>query len=179
MIMSEIEPKDIERLIWQGENDANTRRERSMAKALKQLQAQVSDLECVDIKMLRMVADSMVNDSEVILRNNPKGLIESSQVAKWLSGYADQIKRYLSTKPSPKEPKLDGWISVEDRLPEDGFGAYLICRNAPQGGQVVNEAWLDQSDEDGLQLWIIEGADIEPEYVTHWQPLPAPLMEGS
>lgn len=35
--MSEIETKDIERLIWQGENDANTRKERTMGKALKQL----------------------------------------------------------------------------------------------------------------------------------------------
>lgn len=60
----------------------------------------------------------------------------------------------------------DRWISVEDRLPEQG-GAYIIYAG------IVGIAWYKK----GSQLWESPSGlvtEISDGLVTHWMPLPAP-----
>jgi len=61
------------------------------------------------------------------------------------------------------------WISVEDRLPEDGQSALAI----------------EVGDDDPTVLYMVDGVWVEPLSevrwawpVTHWMPLPEPPKEG-
>ena len=69
----------------------------------------------------------------------------------------------------------DEWISVEDRLPEDGVEV-LACVGSlvslDDGFASRYVAWLDydgQSPE-----WVTSGEQLKG--VTHWQPLPVPPL---
>lgn len=68
------------------------------------------------------------------------------------------------------------WISVKDRLPEDGVEV-LICIGArielDEGRVCRYVGWLDCDDQP--PTWIIAGEQAEG--VTHWQPLPDPPEE--
>jgi hypothetical protein len=59
----------------------------------------------------------------------------------------------------------DGWISVEDRLPEEN-GYYLVCRTYGQGRKDVIRA-LFRIDMNCFD-------DFLENIITHWQPLPSP-----
>ena len=59
----------------------------------------------------------------------------------------------------------DEWISVEDRLPEDGT-TVLITIRFPNGNRLVREVLYHRNKFCGEAQ----------EEVTHWCPLPAPAM---
>jgi len=61
----------------------------------------------------------------------------------------------------PKEPVADGWISVEERLPEDRMHYLVAC--AWNGIR-----WVTKLLWDGYRFHIKQANSI----VTHWQPLP-------
>jgi hypothetical protein len=65
--------------------------------------------------------------------------------------------------------RVDGWISVDEVSPDDHqsvlihsrIGQYSIARLA--------------IDEPNFERWWIIGKDVfDYDYITHWQPLPAP-----
>lgn len=62
---------------------------------------------------------------------------------------------------SPAKQEQKGWISVEERLPENANWVCVYIKGYPHGwvGAYADGAW---NDEDG-----------EWQTVTHWQPLPA------
>jgi hypothetical protein len=62
-----------------------------------------------------------------------------------------------------------GWISVEDRLPEDD-NLYIVCRTIYPHQIVFEARW-----KDGKWLSVVESKQLN--YITHWQPLPAPPKE--
>ena len=81
----------------------------------------------------------------------------------------------------------NGWISVEDRLPEDGDGTVLVCFpdiepynlkehfvNAKHDTRVKTAVYSEYSG-----TWIIGDmggvSNIQP---THWRPLPEPYKEN-
>ncbi len=55
----------------------------------------------------------------------------------------------------------DGWVSVEDGLPDDDTKVYLVVRD----GDVEIEAWLFTNKKGS---WLVN------EGITHWQSLPNP-----
>jgi hypothetical protein len=75
-------------------------------------------------------------------------------------GYIAAASKYL--------PQGEGWISVEDRLPEK-LGFYIVARRY---GQVHNGYF----DENGWRLFTDSGMPAYSD-VTHWQPLPAPPID--
>lgn len=70
------------------------------------------------------------------------------------------------------------WISVKDRLPEDGVEV-LACKGALvalDGGFASRYvAWLDY--DTNPPQWIISGEPTDE--ITHWQPLPAPPEDSN
>lgn len=78
------------------------------------------------------------------------------------------------------EPKGDGWVSVDDRLPV-GFDGMSICQNViayTVEGEVCT-GWLN-----GETWHLLCGNDDRHTkhgfgYVTHWRPLPEPPKEES
>ena len=74
----------------------------------------------------------------------------------------------------------DGWISVEDRLPQlDKY--VLICVNDRDHGagvhsQVARRIKLEGDSTDGMCDWKANGGPMAwfSRNVTHWQPLPSP-----
>lgn len=62
------------------------------------------------------------------------------------------------------EAQIPRWIPVEERLPEDGQGTLVICRD----GYITTMAYE-------YERWWWQGT--EDQTVTHWMPLPEPPSE--
>lgn len=96
----------------------------------------------------------------------------------------ESVLEYTQTLPTLTQP--NNWISVEDRLPEDGDGTVLVCFpdiepynlkehfvNAKHDTRVKTAVYSEYSG-----TWIIGDmggvSNIQP---THWRPLPEPPEE--
>ena len=62
---------------------------------------------------------------------------------------------------------MSEWISVEDRLPEEGLEvlALVLCEDG------LHMYDLTEVDEAEKKTWLISGSQVK---VTLWQPLPEP-----
>ena len=60
-----------------------------------------------------------------------------------------------------------GWVSVEDRLPDEGEEAYMVT-----DGRYVNITEYDAEDERFLEI-----PNCALVNITHWMPLPLPPAE--
>lgn len=60
-----------------------------------------------------------------------------------------------------------GWVSVEDRLPDDGEEAYMVT-----DGRYVNITVFDWEESSFLEI-----ANCALVNITHWMPLPLPPTE--
>lgn len=93
---------------------------------------------------------------------------ESCQTKQDRTDAADEIERLR--KQIPDGYKVDGWISVDDKLPDE-FKDVLAFDGR-------HKFMAKISYQDGLTQWRADGED-ENINTTHWQPLPAsPLIEG-
>ena len=65
----------------------------------------------------------------------------------------------------------EGWVSVEDRLPELGQWYLIFVKD-----KFSTMAFLDTNTETGETLWLAHNNNFQGEWenVTHWQPLPEP-----
>lgn len=73
--------------------------------------------------------------------------------------------------------KKDAWISVQDRLPEEGYVVLAIASGCPHANIILKEAYqiAEWCHEGG---WILqEFPEWEDAEVTHWMPLPEPPEE--
>lgn len=66
----------------------------------------------------------------------------------------------------PNEPQGDGWISVEDRLPEF-TGHYLLCITNTENSVAVVVSGVYFNDSKSFNFM----------NVTHWRPMPGPPKE--
>lgn len=69
------------------------------------------------------------------------------------------------------EPVNDNWISVKDRMPEDG--KYLVYAKNIAGYRPLDNPVFVAECYHGI--WVFEG--WENNHITHWQPLPEPPKE--
>lgn len=60
---------------------------------------------------------------------------------------------------------MSEWISVEDKLPEDGQLVLSVRR-----GDCFDLCFYDH----GTSMWWIDDATYSVKMITHWMPLPAP-----
>lgn len=97
----------------------------------------------------------------------------------FLAGYKAAKEQFRSTtKEAGDKLTPTGWISVKDRLPEEGeevlvFGQYL--NDIPK---VLGVKSRYKGDQDWKYTW--EGSDewvYREDDVTHWMPLPEPPKE--
>lgn len=71
-----------------------------------------------------------------------------------------------------REKEERGWISVEDRPPEENQRVILYIPRVAEGG-TVRIGWLEET-----KLWYTAGRDrLLYKQVTHWMPLPEPPQE--
>ena len=66
---------------------------------------------------------------------------------------------------------MSEWISVKDRLPEDGQEVFAYCSEADSFEMLVLRCLSEN-------MWINRALDIY-ENVTHWMPLPTPPKEDN
>ena len=65
-----------------------------------------------------------------------------------------------------------GWISVEDRLPEENQRVILYIPRVMEGGN-VRTGWLEP-----IKMWYTDSRDrLFYKQVTHWMPMPEPPKE--
>ena len=67
---------------------------------------------------------------------------------------------------------LDGWISVEERLPKE-FVSVLVYMPEERPLPTVHEGFLAKEG-----VWYANHFDREPMEITHWMPPPEPPKEG-
>lgn len=75
--------------------------------------------------------------------------------------------------------RTDGWVSVEERLPDKGVLVLLYLQNASETKITTGKIFNDPTFEKGIGEFCIGFDSVFPEflqseYVTHWQPLPEP-----
>jgi hypothetical protein len=72
-----------------------------------------------------------------------------------------------------QDSSSDGWISVNDRLPEDLVGVLAFCPEALTGEPTTVIAWWHDPKTSYGGRWTISGGTwLDKHDITHWQPLP-------
>lgn len=78
-------------------------------------------------------------------------------------------------------PGVAEWISVKDRLPDDGMECYLVLADLPYlVGKYIDIAWYNAYNmygRDDFNPWYHREEGINYEGITHWMPLPKPPKE--
>lgn len=70
------------------------------------------------------------------------------------------------------KPEGDGWISVEDRLPQENVGVLVTC--AELGFDKSGPTWWDGHGFGGYEWEFDFSSQFSNGAITHWMPLPAP-----
>lgn len=79
----------------------------------------------------------------------------------------DQIfPQVIDDEPTIEAEPVNGWISVDDRLPEKD-GLYIVCKTIKPHQIVFEARWKENK-------WLSVVKDNQLDFVTHWQPLPEP-----
>ena len=73
-------------------------------------------------------------------------------------------------------PGVAEWISVKDKMPDDGMGCYLVLADLPcLVGKYIDIAWYNAYNMYGrndFNPWYHREDGINYEGITHWMPLP-------
>lgn len=97
--------------------------------------------------------------------------VSCCSTADWARGKAQMKKQVMDD--IDNAPTVGGWISVKDRLPEDGIE--VIVRFECEIGDYICTAWHDKG------RWTDGGIEWPDENATHWMmipPLPEPPKEA-
>ena len=94
-----------------------------------------------------------------------------SALAPWAVDHTWQYQQKRIDELQAKE-KNNGWISVDERLPEDGERILTLTR---KGSINICQRHKEEDDYSSWYLWTysrLTGGYYLDEHVTHWQPLP-------
>ncbi len=107
----------------------------------------------------------------------------TAMLIKYNTDNVDEYKEPWHVGHNKTREKMDGWISVEDRLPEykkhgDLRDGWFICKTI--NGHIIPQSW---DDYNGVKCWHGYGGNSgcfrSDEIITHWMPLPAtPFMRS-
>lgn len=119
--------------------------------------------------------------------NKEQIISDLKNIVKPIHAHSDQliaIADYVEHKVKNQGTIASGWISVDDRLPEDYNGSsdeYLILKN----GDIYLATWYAHSYNDGVgdshdgKVFMVPNMDSDyggmfvAHNVTHWMPLPS------
>lgn len=94
-----------------------------------------------------------------------------SVAARYARSLAEYIRQERIEQSNPQP--LTGWISVKDRIPEDGLN--VLVANIETGTQYVSHKDLIFFDENKSAF--VPTSYLREFQFTHWMPLPAPPKE--
>ena len=89
---------------------------------------------------------------------------------KYARGGMTSLDYLMEIQRLENELKKYDWVSVKDRLPEDGQEVFAYCSEADSFEMLVLRCLSEN-------MWINRALDIY-ENVTHWMPLPLPPKEN-
>ena len=89
---------------------------------------------------------------------------------KYARGGMTSLDYLMEIQRLENELKKYDWVSVKDRLPEDGQEVFAYCSEADSFEMLVLRCLSEN-------MWINRALDIY-ENVTHWMPLPEPPKEN-
>jgi len=147
-----------------------------VASAREYLLSQGLDPEAIKAEGRRRLAPLLAGiqgEEEQAIRTRISNLPSASQ---WradaivLLTLIDRLREGQAATPAPvlTQQQSDGWIAVEDGLPEER-GAYIVVNKR---GTVSTE-WYSATEK----CFVVD-AGISPDEVTHWQPLPPTPQKG-
>ena len=91
----------------------------------------------------------------------------------------DMLEEYFFTAGYKAGMKSEGWISVEDRLPEDE--KLKVCRVKDsyynKHHSIVLSHYYRPSNIPNKKMWSFEFGMTQQLKITHWMPLPEPPKE--
>lgn len=74
--------------------------------------------------------------------------------------------------------KLDSWISVKERLPEEGIEVLIFGKVLNDISKVLGVRARFRGDQEWKYTWESEDIHVyKQDDVTHWMPLPEPPKE--
>ena len=73
-------------------------------------------------------------------------------------------------------PKGEGWVSVKERLPDNGAGVFVYMEWKEEGEKINDQLRFEICTFFNGNFIAKDGAECFA--TTHWQPLPAPPADG-
>ena len=130
-------------------------------------------------KAIKPKADSTLNNMrKADLIEYIRCLENNYNAAVWFN---ENQARYIEQLGFPIDPESlrPKWISVEDRLPEDGELVLVLASGKPCENITLVDAYeMAEYSRDNNRGWILETYPMwEDAKVTHWMPLPEPPAE--
>jgi len=127
----------------------------------------------------------MLERVEPVMADELMGLIKQSELERHKAiedekAYASSLEltigdhiKAMDELQQENERLKQGWIIVDDRLPEDMF--YVLVRTV--SGRIITATYV--VDEPNLERYwhLSDGELLDFDFVTHWQPLPQPPSE--
>ncbi|HKY41334.1 MAG TPA: DUF551 domain-containing protein [Polyangiaceae bacterium] len=92
--------------------------------------------------------------------------------ASWFAVTQDGPAHYGEIDAVPADCVEAGWVSVEERLPDDDRLVLVWNDDWGPGSWAATGRHVDDGSDAGS--WFMEDDDDDPEPITHWRPLPAP-----
>lgn len=96
--------------------------------------------------------------------------MKKDDTMKYARGGMTSLDYLMEIQRLENELKKYDWVSVKDRLPEDGQEVFAYCSEADSFEMLVLRCLSEN-------MWINRALDIY-ENVTHWMPLPLPPKEN-
>lgn len=109
----------------------------------------------------RRAAESIAPNANVLRYvRNYQTADDPKKVRKWFKEWlAAEVQQAIEES----RPRTEGWVSVEDRLPEDPSWVPVFCDGAYDFAYFTDGAFEER-----------EVSGIAASQITHWRPLPAP-----
>ena len=139
---------------------------KELKEAKRLLKAAVEDFKVIG-KVLDADCDILINCEECPLQSGHYNCRSWNHQDEALALIGEDTNVPASADDTNVGGKIDSWISVKDRLPdEDGW--YLVCKhNRVRVAEWCKDCWYNESD-----------LPIDDCAITYWQSLPEPPKDG-
>jgi hypothetical protein len=144
------------------------------SKVMNEFDAMLEEKELVDIKL----RDAFYRSFNFLICNESIPVFRLNDIR----SYVGHLEDVLAARNSPEKPdgsnssnNSNGWISVKERLPEEGVAVLVYGQVLNDPPDVIGVRRRYNGDQDWKYTWESEdGFILREDDVTHWMPLPKP-----
>jgi len=117
-----------------------------------------------------------LRDCYVYIRCNKCGMTGPQRNQGRFDDHSDFMDHEGAVKDWNNLPRADGWVSVEERLPEENVQVWAYIKNGDHAPAILRPE--SDTPSGWCHLFACEFWEEPNHGVTHWRPLPDPPEEG-